>query len=276
MEILDMRRKKFLKVKVGSGWRSARFIFCLLLIANCFLVNQIFAKGEDASLFNKANELYKVKHYEEAIALYDSIIKSGYSSSELFFNLGNAHFKVGHLAPAILNYERAKKLSPSDEDIDFNLRIANLRVVDRVDAVPELFFVRWTKDLIVKHSSDGWAKLALIMIWVTFVFGTLFLFINNLFLKRIGFFVAMITLLLSFACGFLAYHQYNYQRTSQEGVVFVKNVYVKSAPDQQSTDLFMLREGIKVALLQTEGEWQKIQLADGKVGWMRKDGLQAI
>jgi SH3-like domain-containing protein len=56
----------------------------------------------------------------------------------------------------------------------------------------------------------------------------------------------------------------------------VKNVYIKSAPDPQSTDLFILREGIKVSLLDKEGDWQKIQLADGKVGWMMKSGLEEI
>jgi hypothetical protein len=38
----------------------------------------------------------------------------------------------------------------------------------------------------------------------------------------------------------------------------------------------MLHEGVKVDLVGAEGEWQKIQLADGKVGWMLKSGLQEI
>lgn len=252
------------------------FVFCLLLAADFFLVNPVSAKGEEVALFSQANGLYKEKNYEGAITLYDSIARAGYSSAELFFNLGNAQFKAGNLAPAILNYERAKKLAPSDEDIDFNLRIANLRVVDRVEAVPELFFVRWAKNFVVTHSSDGWAKLTLMMIGLAFVFAMLFLFSSTVLLRRIGFFAALLALLLSFATGFLAYHQYVYQRASQAGIVFAKNVYVKSAPDRQSTDLFMLREGIKVSLLETEGEWQKVKLADGKVGWMPKDGLQAI
>ena len=218
-------RPKNFTVAVGSGsWRTAT-ISCILLIAACILFNNTSASNDEVSFFTQANQLYKEKNYEGAIALYDSIVKSGYSSAELFFNLANTHFKLGHLARAILNYERAKKLAPSDEDIDFNLKLANLRVVDRVEPIPELFFVRWVKNLVISHSSDGWTKLALIMIWATFVFGLLFLFINNIVVKRFTFFTLLLTLILSIAAVAIAYDQYNYQQTSQSAILFSKNAY---------------------------------------------------
>lgn len=257
-----------------SVFHRARFIICLLPFALCLLFSS--ASASPTELFTQANQLYKDKNYEGAIVLYDSIAKSGYISAELFFNLGNAHFKLGHLAPAILNYERANKLNPSDQDIDFNLKLANLRVVDRVEPVPELFFVKWIKNLVIGHSSDGWAKLAAILIWASFLFAILFLFINNGITKRVAFFAALLALLLSMAAAGLSFSQYKYQRASRTAILFAKNAYVKSAPDQQSTDLFLLREGIRVTLLKSEGEWQQIQLADGKVGWMKKEGLEVI
>lgn len=261
----------WIKRKLQRAMGNPGFI-CLLLFAFCPFTNS----ASPSELFTQANQLYKEKNYEGAIALYDSIAKSGNSSPELFFNLGNAHFKLGQLAPAILNYERAKKLNPSDEDIDFNLKLANLRVVDRVEPVPELFFVKWIKNMVIGHSSDGWAKLALMLVWATFILGALFLFVNNAIIKRVAFFAALLALLLSIGTAILSYSQYNYQGTSRTAILFSKNAYVKSAPDPQSTDLFILREGIKVTLLESEGDWQKIQLADGKVGWMKKEGLKMI
>jgi len=271
-----MRREIVGRLLFIIGCRRKFTRICgLTALALVLIPSLTFATFPD-DLFTQANQLYREKNYEGAIVLYDSIVRSGYSSAELFFNLGNAHFKLGHLAPAILSYERAKKISPSDKDIDFNLRIANLRVVDRVEPLPELFFVRWVKNLVIKHSSDGWAKLAMLMMWAALAFGAVFIFVNHLPAKRIGFFAALVALLISLSSALLAYSQYNYQRTSDSAIVFVKNVYIKSAPDPQSTDLFILREGIKVQLLESEGEWQKIQLADGKVGWMKKDGLEII
>jgi SH3-like domain-containing protein len=118
--------------------------------------------------------------------------------------------------------------------------------------------------------------LALILVWITLAMAAAFLFMSQYLLKRLAFFMALIALLLSLASAFVAYSQYNYQRESNEGIVFSKNVYIKSSPDAQSTNLFMLHEGVKVDLVGAEGEWQKIQLADGKVGWMLKSGLQEI
>ena len=121
--------KNYIKELITFSCKALRY--CLLLYFTFLSIN-LFALNPD-SLLSQANQLYKEKNYNGAIELYDSIISSGYYSSDVYYNLGNAHFKMGHLAPAILNYERAKKLAPSDDDIDFNLRIANLRVVDRVE-----------------------------------------------------------------------------------------------------------------------------------------------
>jgi len=40
--------------------------------------------------------------------------------------------------------------------------------------------------------------------------------------------------------------------------------------------VFSLHEGTKVRVDQKTGEWLEIILADGKVGWVRKDVLEII
>ena len=40
--------------------------------------------------FNRGNELYRAGKYQEAAKEYESIIKQGMVSAELYFNLGNA------------------------------------------------------------------------------------------------------------------------------------------------------------------------------------------
>ncbi|HMD14583.1 MAG TPA: SH3 domain-containing protein, partial [Bacteroidota bacterium] len=50
----------------------------------------------------------------------------------------------------------------------------------------------------------------------------------------------------------------------------------KSAPDNQSTDLFVLHEGVTVEVLDAVGDWRKIRLADGKVGWMMLSNMELI
>lgn len=271
-EILDARRETQgvdSRNRMTSYFRKC--VFCFFIFCTS-LVSANLPLG----LFNEANLRYKEKNYAEAIALYDSVIALQYASAELYYNLGNAHFKLGHLAPAILNYERAKKLSPGDADIEFNLRLANLRVVDRIEPLPELTLVKWFKNFIGNRSSDSWAYAAVAFIWLTLALGAVFIFANALLLKRLSFFAGLLTLLLSFMLAAVAYHQYSRERVSREAILFAKNAYVKSAPDHQSADLFILREGVKVLLLETDEDWQKIQLADGKVGWVKKETLAAI
>ena len=56
------------------------------------------------------------------------------------------------------------------------------------------------------------------------------------------------------------------------GIIIATNIYVKSAPDTKSTDLFILHEGVKAQILDNVGEWAKIMLADGKVGFVDEQG----
>jgi SH3-like domain-containing protein len=56
----------------------------------------------------------------------------------------------------------------------------------------------------------------------------------------------------------------------------VENVNVKSAPDDNGTDLFTIHEGIKFLVLDHVGSWNKIRLADGKVGWIEKGVFEKI
>ena len=56
----------------------------------------------------------------------------------------------------------------------------------------------------------------------------------------------------------------------------VSNSFVKSAPDTNGNDQFMLHEGVKFEILDRVGEWSKIRLADGKVGWIERSAYEKI
>ena len=64
--------------------------------------------------------------------------------------------------------------------------------------------------------------------------------------------------------------------TERSAILFAPSAPVKSAPDAQSTDLFVLHEGVKFDLLDAVGEWRKIRIADGKVGWLPAADMQVI
>ena len=51
-------------------------------------------------------------------------------------------------------------------------------------------------------------------------------------------------------------------------IIMVDKVDVKSAPDEASTDVFALHEGLKVYMKANLAGWLNIELVDGRRGWI--------
>jgi SH3-like domain-containing protein len=59
-------------------------------------------------------------------------------------------------------------------------------------------------------------------------------------------------------------------------IVMSPTVTVRSAPDENSTELFVIHEGTKVWIIDQVGDWLRIRIADGNNGWMRSSELEKI
>ena len=244
------------------------FIFLLVSLA-------LFGQNEKV-LIEEANKEYSQGLYDTAIELYQEIINSGYESSELYYNLGNAYFKIHDLASAILYYEKAKKLDPNDEDINFNLNIANTRIVDKIEPVPELFYVRWWNSLLYALSLDDWAKIGLTAFILTFILATIFFLSRTIILRKLSFWAGIILLIISLFTFALSNQKYNSFRQDHEAVIFTPTITVKSSPNEDSIDLFVLHEGTKVQITDHIGGWYEIKIASGDVGWLKSEDLKTI
>ncbi len=228
------------------------------------------------SVLNDANRLYLEQKYDAAISRYESIIKNGYESGEVYFNLGNAYFKSGKIQHAILNYERARKLIPHDDDVNFNLQLANVQLTDKVDAIPELFIYRWLESLLTMVSLETllWLMYALFLISLgSFSF---FLFADTYEQKRYSLMTGMVcSVLLIF--GISNFLVQSYREVNTEFAIIMTDIAnIKSAPDSKGNDLFVLHRGLKVEVLDNVNSWRKIRLADGKVGWIPEQEIETI
>jgi len=247
------------------------------IILVLFLLLPAAAWSQEAGLqFEQANQLYRNGDYRGAAKLYEQVYSNGYEHPALFFNLGNAYFKLNDIPSALLWYERAKRLSPDDEDIAYNIRIANLRVVDKIDPLPQVFLARWWNSFVLLLSADGWATAGILCLWGAAVAGMIFVYFRSLLVQRLALLAAAVCLGAA-AVGFVTMSQERHlERDESSAIVFAPTVSVKSAPDPQSVDLFVLHEGVKVDLLDVVGEWRKIRLADGKIGWLGSSAIRAI
>ena len=62
--------------------------------------------------------------------------------------------------------------------------------------------------------------------------------------------------------------------TQEQAIIMTPTVNVKSSPNEASVDLFVLHEGTKVDVLETESGWNKIRIANGSVGWLSEDAMR--
>jgi len=247
----------------------------LLIILFLILCNALFA-GEEQGIIAKANKAYTEGFYANAAELYKKVLHSGVESPELYFNLGNAYYKLNELPQAILYYEKARKLDPGNEDVNYNLSVANNKIADKIEPIPELFYIRWLRSLWELMSMDQWAKIAIITLVIALVSGFVYFVSNRMLLRKSGFWMGIVFLGCSIFCLLLAYKNYRIINNNKEAVIFTPTVTVKSSPDEKSVDLFVLHEGTKVRLIDTIGNWYEIKIANGSVGWLPSSAVEKI
>ncbi len=247
-----------------------------VLVATILLVAFHAAAQDPEQLAAQAAKAYNIRQYEEAIAKYEKIIAGGNESYALYYNLGNAYFRNNENAQAILNYEKALKIAPNNEDLKHNIEVVNSKLTDKVEMVPELFYKRWWKTLVNMIDIDTLAILNIILLSLALLLIAIYIAISNIMIRKISFW-AGISLLFIFSIGILAASQRNHYLNSQhEAIVFTQTVNIKSSPDENSKDIFVLHEGTKVKLLDVVAEWQEIRIANGSVGWIKMSDIRKI
>lgn len=244
-----------------------KIVYIFVLFSQVFWAQTAFEKG---------NKLYQEGKYNEAIAAYESILKSGQESADVYFNLGNCFYKQNKVASAIFNFEKALLLRPSDSEFQNNLAYAQKMTIDEIIEVPKVGFGKIIRDVTASFHYDTWA-------WISVVLAMLFLacflgyyFSNTTLLKR-TFFSSMLFVLLfviiSIAAGFA---EKSHSENEKQAIVFAEVVKVKSEPKSASQDVFVLHAGTKVNVLESLNNYKKIQLLDLKEGWIEKSAIKEL
>lgn len=240
------------------------FLFCSVLIA------------QNKDLFEQGNALYNEGKYSEAIEKYTAILKSKKHSADLYFNLANAHYKLNHIAPSIYYYEKALLLNPDDIDIKNNMAFAQNMTIDAIDVIPDAGFSKVVKSITNTLSFDGWAKVAVGLVFGFVILFLVYYFAYTTLAKRLTFIGSLVSLFLVCASLAFAFHKYNLDKKDNPAIVFVQETKVKSDPNLRSEEAFRLHEGTKVQVVDSYNDWKKIELADGKTGWVISEDIKLL
>ena len=248
-------------------------IFTLILLV--FSLVNLYA-DEKGELWTKANDAYSMGQYETALNDYIEIEKNGYHSYRLYYNMGNAWYKTGNMGKAILYYEKALKLNPAGEDALNNLQIAKLQTLDKIDVLPEFIVSTWIKDIRNLMSSNGWGYTAVGLFAVVCILLLLFKFAPTTGGRKLSFVLACVVFMFFIFAVLFAFSLRAKAKSEDNAVVMVPVSNVKSAPNSTGNNLFILHEGSKVEILEQAGKWCRIEISDGRQGWLEEKDIEVI
>ncbi len=265
------------RIKGMRRFLSYGFLMLVFLVFSQLFPQQALATQTGIDyFFEQGNTAYKAGNYQEALQWYQKILDQGFESGQLYYNMGNCYYKMNKIGQAILFYEKARRLKPDDPDLKFNLDLANSRIIDRIELPPRFFlFEYW--DQVKSYFTIGQLSYLVLTLYLL----TMGLLIIRLFIRRYRWVrwlnsLAVIMGILTLFWGYIMFSRYEESRKYREAVVLNPAVTVRSAPSENQTEVFVIHEGLKVKLVDREGEWVKIILPDGKSGWMPQKALGVI
>jgi hypothetical protein len=255
--------------------KKNKSIILLFAVFISFFVSPALAI-ENQVLYLTAQKAYKNLDYAKAIASYRQIIANDALAPEVFYNLGNCYFKTDSIGKAIQYYEKARKLIGDDDDLMHNLKMAHNRTVDKIEPMPEFVVTSTWKNIVNFKTADAWANYSLINFALVFIALILFQLAKQPSLKKTFFGLSILLALIASLFYMLAKSRTNADNSVNQGVVIVGSAAIKSAPQNSSTDLFVIHEGTVFKILENQSDWLKIRLDNGNLGWIQKNAIGEI
>ncbi|MDR1581709.1 MAG: tetratricopeptide repeat protein [Prevotellaceae bacterium] len=253
--------------------RVISLISVFLISITCSIAGEIPAD----TLWNRANNNYSIGNYKEAAQLYEQILDENGESAEIYFNLGNACLKQNQLGAAHLNYERARRLDPTNPDILYNLDFVKALQIDKIDEVQDMFITTWLDNVMNIFSENTWSTVFFALIILSLLLLAIFIFSQTSKIRKLSFSGFCLFILLSGMSLYFGYRQRNQTLNRSEAIVYSSEIVVKSTPNNSGSDLFIIHEGLKVKIIDKQGNYYRIILNDGKSqGWIPRESVEII
>ncbi len=236
----------------------------------------LISYSQNKTAFEIGIEQYREANYKEAISTWESIVNEGNHSTALYYNLGNAYFKSNQLGPSIFYFEKALQLTPGDKDVLNNLAFAQKATIDDITPLPQNFLVIWVNTWSKSLTLNQWAWVTVLSVLLFTVLFAAYFFSTTPIKKRILFSGALLFLFLGIFSYSIASSSYNKSLNNEEAIIFSESTQVRSEPLMRSEVSFILHEGTKVKITAQDTEWYKIELADGKEGWIVSKDIKRL
>jgi tetratricopeptide (TPR) repeat protein len=248
-------------------------IFLFLLIILLISGGKLFAQSPE-EIFRQAGLNYENKKYEEAVSLYEALVKIDRVSPEVFYNLGNSYFKLKNIGRAIVNYERALRLVPRDRDVLFNLKLAMSLTVDKIDVPERGFFLRAALFFYDRLNINELTAVVSVFYLIAVILLIFSIFMPVL--RQKIFYIDMGFAGLIIILGILLVSKIHNENFVKEGVIISGKADIKSGPGEDYLLQFSLHEGAKARVVKERQNWYEVTLSKDLRGWLPKDNVEII
>lgn len=254
-----------------------RFIITILLTV---LALPIVAANAN---IDKANQAYKQELYNEALKLYLQEAKETGVSSALYCNIGDTYYRLKDNVHAVLYYERALLLDPSNNDARFNLEFVRGKM-QLPDDAGESWFSNWVDQMVSRLSSNAWAIIAIITFLLFLAGVAIYLFMDNVLMRKIGFFGGAVLIVASILANLAAFHVHNKATGASGAIIMPEKVTLSTAPREprdKEEEAFELMQGTRVEIVDSiadkaSGKWLQVSTAGGHKAWINATNVEII
>jgi hypothetical protein len=94
--------------------------------------------------------------------------------------------------------------------------------------------------------------------------------------RKLSFVLACVVFLFSIFALLFSVSLKRNATSDDTAIVMVPVSNIKSAPNSTGNNLFILHEGSKVQILEQAGKWCRVEIADGRQGWMQTGDVEVI
>lgn len=255
-------------------------IVSLLIIALAVLTSQA------ASLTEQGDSAYTADDFQRAAELYAKAAETEGTSSALFYNLGNTYYRMGQLGKAILNYERALKLDPTNEDARANLALVNSRIIDRPGDRGSVMS-KIVDDTASSAHSNTWSLLAIGNFTLLLIAIAVYIFSDNVTLRKVSFFGGLALLALTIAGIILAVIAADKATSTERAVIIAPSTQLSTSPrlpKDKTEQAILLHEGTVVEIIDSVATpadtanpvWLDVRVDNANRAWISKSDTERI
>ena len=246
----------------------------LLLTCSAFLSAQESAQA----IFDEANTHFENGDFEEAMAGYKSIIKTGQVSGALYLNMGITAVQLDSMGLAKYYFITSTDFETTVGPASSALEYVNSQFSRQSAMLPKLPWdraVQWINEVI---TAPGLFMIGFIIT----VSGLIFLYLgwlNKIPLKKSSNFIITSIITGTILAGLAFYADYVNNRYD-EAVLITNSGRVLQSPNPESTLQSIAYEGYDLTVdhWKSTGQpgWLYIRLGNGQYGWIQNEGVKVL